>query len=247
MASVRMSNDLRATLLNRALENFNTAKPKPELLGSDKIILRDAALNCQTLQAIKVVQAQAEESPALKHLTQKSQRKSIGLRGGMFTDTRYAEIRFVEGGENRTRSSNTIFNFSLDASIVVTTFTDDICLIEPGYYNNNALLICREDLYPDDLVKVDEIVTSQKTKVETYQTEKNEYQTKLKSLLESTNTVGQFLEAWPGGEYLLPPTIIQKLNTKITRQQAAKKVKEDIDFDADACNNIALTAKLMGA
>ena len=247
MASVRMSNELRANLLTRALENFNTAKPKPELLGSDKTILRDAALNCQTLQAIKVVQAQAEESPALKHLIQKSQRKSIGLRGGMFTDTRYNEIKFINGDDYRTRSSNTVFSFSLDASVVVTAFTDEINLIEPGYYNDNALLICTEDLQPDDLVKVNEIVTSQKAKVESHQTDKNEYQIKLKSLLESTNTVGQFLEAWPGGEYLLPPIIIQKLNTKITRQQAAKKVKEEINFDADACNNIALTAKLMGA
>ena len=247
MASVRMSNELRANLLTRALENFNTAKPKPELLGSDKTILRDAALNCQTLQAIKVVQAQAEESPALKHLIQKSQRKSIGLRGGMFTDTRYNEIKFINGDDYRTRSSNTVFSFSLDASVVVTAFTDEVNLIEPGYYNDNALLICTEDLQPDDLVKVNEIVTSQKAKVESHQTDKNEYQIKLKSLLESTNTVGQFLEAWPGGEYLLPPIIIQKLNTKITRQQAAKKVKEEINFDADACNNIALTAKLMGA
>lgn len=247
MASVRMSNELRATLLNRALENFNTAKPKPELLGSDKIILRDAALNCQTLQAIKVVQAQAEESPALKHLTQKSQHKSIGLRGGMFTDTKYNEIKFVHGEDYRTRGSNRVFNFNLDASIVVTTFTDEVNLIEPGYYNNNALLVCMGDLQLDDVVKVDDIIEKHKSKNKIYQDEKNEYQVKLKSLLESTNTVGQFLEAWPGGEYLLPPTVIQKLNTKITRQQAAKKVKEEIDFDADACNNIALTAKLMGA
>ena len=126
-------------------------------------------------------------------------------------------------------------------------FTDEVNLIEPGYYNNNALLVCMGDLQLDDVVKVDDIIEKHKSKNKIYQDEKNEYQVKLKSLLESTNTVGQFLEAWPGGEYLLPPTVIQKLNTKITRQQAAKKVKEEIDFDADACNNIALTAKLMGA
>lgn len=258
MASVRMSNNLRSQLLSTAMRNFKTAKPDPELLGSDKIKLQNAAKNCMTLQAVKKVTLM--DDPALKLILEKSNRKSIGLRGGLFKDNKYSTIKFISGeaynsqrgyaSGRSTQTDGTTFDslkVDLDAAITVKTFNEDeIDLIEPTYYNGSSLVVCVEDLLPDDLATVTTINDAYKEKCKAHLLEETEYHNKLQALLSNTNTVGQFLEAWPGGEYLLSPDIINKLNTKITRQQTAKKVKEKINFDADACNNIALTAKLMG-
>lgn len=254
MASVRMSNNLRTQLLSTAMRNFKTAKPDPELLGSDKIKLQNVAKNCMTLQAVKKVALM--DDPALKLILEKSNRKSIGLRGGLFKDNKYSTIKFISGEAFNSRrsyqtdSSVSAFEplkFTLDAAITVKTFNEDeIDLIEPTYYNGDALVVCIEDLLPDDLATVTTINDAHRKRCKTHSIEKTDYHTTLQALLDKTNTVGQFLEAWPGGEYLLPPAVISKLNTKVTRQQTAKKVKEEINFDAAACNNIALTAKLIG-
>ncbi len=74
-----------------------------------------------------------------------------------------------------------------------------------------------------------------------------EYRGTIEDLLDNCNTLKQLLEVWPAAENLVPQELLSKMHEKVTRQQKARTIREKIEFDADAANQIVLTAKLMGA
>jgi len=71
-----------------------------------------------------------------------------------------------------------------------------------------------------------------------------EYLRGIKGLVEECNTVKQLLDAWPAAENLLPDGIMARLHEKSDKRARTTRVKEKVNFDATAANQIVLTAKL---
>lgn len=70
------------------------------------------------------------------------------------------------------------------------------------------------------------------------------YRNQIRDLVEECNTVKQMLDAWPAGENLLPSEVIAKLHQKADKVNRVNRVKEKINFDTTAANQVILTAKL---
>ena len=72
------------------------------------------------------------------------------------------------------------------------------------------------------------------------------YEHNIQKALAHANTLGQLIKMWPQAKELATQDELQKLHTKETRVQKAKRVKEEIELDVDMLNTEVLTANLLG-
>ena len=220
MASVRMTNKLRADILSAACNAFDIANPEPELSNEDHRLFREAIL----------------AMPVVQHIRE-------------FADTGYKSFNFTPPAE-RDVTAIDIHPEDNGDSILGRRYRT-IQLQTPMKLHTTGYSHTAPDVYVQDM-KPEHRASVQRMVVDLYQRQKEHndkrysYRMSIKQLVEKCTSVKQFLDAWPAGEQFVPAEAKQRMQQKITRQQRAKQIREEISFDASDVNEVVLTAKIMG-
>lgn len=72
---------------------------------------------------------------------------------------------------------------------------------------------------------------------------KNDFADKVEGILESANTVKQFLDAWPGGRRLLPDYVIERMHEKTDVETRAKNEARQLSEEEMTVLNKTLVTK----
>jgi len=224
MASVRMTNDLRDTIFNKAMEAFNTARPipQPNTWLTDRV--RDAVLSSTPYKDLK-------EAFDRQHT---SDFKSFG--GPVKAISREDCTRLVlqsRTGFHKGSSESLTFNFVPGFALYRqnTWGAPELMFEELGAQTQSELLVPCQEIAEE---------------IRTYHANRQDYQTKIRELLRQCTTVKQMLLAWPAGESFVPHESKTRMYEKVTRIQRAQQIKEEVQFDDSFVNEVVLTAKLVG-
>lgn len=224
MASVRMTNDLRETIYQKALEAFHTARPEPQPSTWLTDRVRDAVLSSGPYKALK-------EAFDRQHGTDF---KSFG--GPVKAITKEDCTRIVlnsRNGFHKGTTQNLVFSFVPGFSLYRQNSwgTPELMFEELGAQVQSELVgPCREVA----------------EEIQKFHQSRNDYQTKIRDLLAQCTTVKQMLLAWPAGESFVPHESKTRMYEKVTRIQRAQQIKEEVQFDDSLVNEVVLTAKLVG-
>ena len=230
MASVRMSRDLRHTILSNAREAFRKTNPEPELT-TDEIDWLTNKVACSPWQT------KAQEAYELLYDFPKvpgHYYNASMLMFGMPKIKSKAITRMVlKYASNNGSTRNIEFQLNTPRTMFVGNDHDTL----------NITTLCFEG---DSRIEADRICQAYETRYDNHRKAKSDYDTQISQLLDNCTTLKQFLSAWPAGESFVPSNKIAELHTKVTRVQKAQRIKEEVNFDDTAVNKVVLTSKLMG-
>ena len=218
MASVRMTNMLRSDILRAACDAFDIANPEPELSNENHRLFREA------IQAM----------PVLQHIRQ-------------FADTGYKSFNFSPPDEKDVTAID--IHPEGDGDSMLGRRFKTIQLQTPmklytTVYSNPDVYI--RDMKPEHRVSIQRMVVDLHQRQKEHGDKRHSYRMSIKQLVEKCTSVKQFLDAWPACEQFVPAEAKQRMQQKVTRQQRAKQIREEINFDASDVNEVVLTAKVMG-
>ena len=218
MASVRMTNLLRNEIISSACNAFDIANPEPELSNENHRLFREAIL----------------AMPVLQHIRQ-------------FANTGYKSFNFSAPNEKDVTAID--IHPEGDADSVLGRRYKTIQLQTPmkiytTVYSNPDVYI--QDMKPEHRAPVQRMVMDLHDRQREHNDKRPKYRTSIKHLLDQCSSVKQFLDAWPAGEQFVPVEAKQRMQQKITRQQRAQQIREEVNFDASDVNEVVLTAKVMG-
>lgn len=218
MASVRMTNMLRNDILRAACDAFDIANPEPELSNENHRLFREAIL----------------AMPVLQHIRQ-------------FASTGYKSFNFSPPNEKDVTAID--IHPEGDADSVLGRRYKSIQLQTPmrvysTVYSNPDVYI--QDMKPEHRAPVQRMIMDLHDRQREHNDKRHKYRTSIKQLLEQCTSVKQFLDAWPAGEQFVPVEAKQRMQQKVTRQQRAQQIREEVNFDASDVNEVVLTAKVMG-
>lgn len=217
MASVRMTQDLRRTILKNAEEAFTLANPAPQVSNELRNTLARAVLN-------------APVQSLLKRLT------DIQLKSFNVNSPERKQVSAIDLHYDNTRLNRSMWlAITLNAPITIYT----------GRTYSNPDVYVRDLLVQDQSALTNSLNAFDSLSNE-YEIKLRLYRNKIDSLLDNVTSVRQFLDAWPAGEQFVPREAIQRMQEKITRKQRAQKIIEKVDFDDSEVNEVVLTAKVMG-
>jgi len=217
MASVRMTQDLRRTILKNAEEAFVLANPAPQVSNELRNTVARAVLNAPVQSLLK----QLADTQLKSFNVNSPERRQVTI-----IDLHYDNTRF-----NR----STWLAITLNAPITIyggRTYSN------PDVYVSD-LLVQDQSAITNSLNAFDIVINEHENKLRAYRN-------KIDSLLDNVTSVRQFLDAWPAGEQFVPRQAIQRMQEKVTRKQRAQQIIEKIDFDDSEVNEVVLTAKVMG-
>jgi hypothetical protein len=217
MASVRMTQDLRRTILKNAEEAFTLANPSPQVSNELRNTLARAVLN-------------APVQSLLKQLT------DIQLKSFNVNSPERRQVSAIDIHYDNTRLKRNMW--------VTITLNAPITIYSGRTYSNPDVYV--SDLLVQDQSALTNSLNAFDSLSNEYETKLRAYRNKIESLLDNITSVRQFLDAWPAGEQFVPREAIQRMQEKITRKQRAQKIIEKVDFDDSEVNEVVLTAKVMG-
>ena len=230
MASVRMSRDLRHTILSNAREAFRKTNPEPELT-TDEIDWFANKISSSTWQT------KAKEAHQLLFdfpTVPGDFYNSNSLLFGMPKIKPIAITQFTLKYASRANSTRSVtFQLNTPRTMLVGKHSETLSITTA----------CFEG---DARMEAERICRDFETRLDAHRQAKSDYDTQISKLLESCTTLKQFLSAWPAGESFVPSSKIVELHTKVTREQRARQIKEEVSFDDTAVNKVVLTSKLMG-
>ena len=218
MASVRMTNELRNNILRVACDAFDIANPEPQLSNEDHRLLREAVLAMPVHDLIRQV----------LHAGYKSFNIFTPSEKDVTAIDFHPQIESVLGPG---RMYKTV---QLQAPMKVYS----------SNYGNPDVYI--KDMKPEHRAPMERMISDLTEKQKDHSDSGYKYRQTIKQLLEQCSSVKQFLEAWPAGEQFVPTEALQRMQQKVTRQQRAQRIREEINFDASDVNEVVLTAKVMG-
>lgn len=266
MASVRMTNDLRYRITTRATEVFKAANPLSEILSDEMHETIRSSLKNSPYQKYMEATTKLREYEVLKdNLKTKNEMQNLpesgplpysgypmlnkGAYPGIYTVT---AVRFLyPSNTSEATSAEIISNLCQNrASDYDYWSSTEINLKSPL-----ALYFPTEENSPSITVSWEEIDVKQRSNVmravlgcvmarQKREQDLRSYRGQIQDLVAECNTVKQMLDAWPAGENLLPSQVIEKLHQKADKVNRVKQVKEKINFDTAAANQVILTAKL---
>lgn len=219
MPSVRMTNELRSTILNRAMEAFNSAKPRPAPNTEMTRIFREGVVQSEPYKYLKDLYEKQTTFPKFESLNgfpDSVKRQSVAELALKLESSDYISFNFVP--------QLTVYTTS--AWGVGTMF-----LTELPNFTKEAL---REPI--QNLV----------AELNQHKNDYHDYHGKIHDLLNECTTVKQMLTAWPAGEAFVPNEYISKMYEKVTRIERAERIKKEVNFDDSFVNEVVLTAKLVG-
>jgi len=224
MATVRMTNQLRRDILRNACDAFEIANPQPELSNDNHRVLRQALLEMRVHDIIRQI-------------------ASLGFKSFNISIPSEKEVTAVDiHPENPDsgfpgRTPNTSMRYK-------TVQLQSPLRVHCNTYNNPDVYI--GDMEPEHRGPVQRMILDLSEKQAEYGQKYHEYRRTIDRLLDQCTSVKQFLDAWPAGEQFVPVEALQRMQQKVTRQQRAQKIREEVNFDASEVNEVVLTAKVMG-
>lgn len=224
MATVRMTNQLRRDILGNACDAFEIANPQPELSNDNHRVLRQALLEMPVHDMIRQIVSSGFKSfnisvPSEKEVTAVDihpDNPDSGFPG---------------------RTSNTSLRYK-------TVQLQSPLRVHSNTYGNPDVFIA--DMKPEHRGPVQRMILDLSEKQAEHGQKYHEYRRTIDRLLDQCTSVKQFLDAWPAGEQFVPVEALQRMQQKVTRQQRAQKIREEVNFDASDVNEVVLTAKVMG-
>ena len=235
MASVRLTQELRAKISREAVHAFHVANPEPKPSTEFEQRLRDAIPRVPTQIALKNMYDIAMENNVYETKAFGCNNTSNKLN---FTTLDKISIEGLDTPQDSPFRRGEVL-IELSAPVNIIRAGDGYWGV-PYQINTNAFAI-------EDQTYITEQSNELLKKRVQRDTKDREYKDTIDDLLKRCNTVKQLLEIWPAAENLIPQDLIVKLHEKVTRKQRAQQVKEEIHFNADEINKVVLTAKLMGA
>lgn len=218
MASVRMTNMLRNDILRAACDAFDIANPDLDLSNEDHRLFREAIL----------------AMPVLQHIRQFA---STGYKSFNFSAPNEKDVTAIDvhpEGEADSLLGRRYKTIQLQTPMRIYTTV----------YSNPDVYI--QDMKPEHRAPVQRMIMDLHERQREHNDKRHKYRTSIKQLLEQCTSVKQFLDAWPAGEQFVPIEAKQRMQQKVTRQQRAQQIREEVNFDASDVNEVVLTAKVMG-
>ena len=232
MASVRMSNELRAQMKRAAIDAWDVANPQPKA---------SAEFANELVLLIKNSEGQQNAAKVYEASKNKKFGTSFSFAGNNLIKKRETDsFAFVWDLAGRPGESAGMDTVRIELPLKTEILTND------HYYGLKlyASDITSEahDNYPSLKSKHSDLWN----RVDQYSTNRGEFEHQIQQLLWHCNTLKQLLEAWPAAESLVPQHLLQKMHEKVTRRQTAERVKEEISFDDTTANKALLAAKMLG-
>ena len=218
MASVRMTNMLRNDILRAACDAFDIANPEPELSNENHRLFREAILAMPVHELIREFI--------------RAGYKSFNMSMPSEKDVTAIDIHPEGNGDAVLGRRYKTIQLQTPMKLNSTT-----------YGNPDAYI---EDMKPEHRAPVQRMIVNLHNEQREHNDKRLKYRTSIKQLLEQCSSVKQFLDAWPAGEQFVPVEAKQRMQQKVTRQQRAQKIREEVNFDASDVNEVVLTAKVMG-
>lgn len=229
MASVRMTNELRADIRRAAERTYEKAHPTPKPSTECADLIKNAALRSNKQMYLQKCIDLAKEMnitndeylPTVKNINELEVRKLLDNdeRRQGYRDYHSFSVQFSTP-INWLRAANNSSWYTPDVKVTDLPLDTQTAVIE----------------------KFNEFIEIRTA----HNKAKQEYNDSITDLLNECTTLKQLLEIWPGAESLVPEAKLQKMHTKVTRKERAEKIKEEICFDPSIANQTVLTAKLMG-
>ena len=243
MACVRLTGILRQQIRRNAENAFNAANPTavndPELQKLIQKGILQSKSNSFLKSLYETQQEFCNEHPEVKGQIQKS-----GLKAHTIETESY--ITFNDITRNVSCDNNN--------TLREVTYPRDEIRMNVGpwvlYSNDQHAHAPRIGTanFPEPLkTKIEDKLFDRIHAVQTRSARRRSFINEVQDLLNDCTTVHQFLEVWPGGEYLIPSDAIQKMHIKVTRAKRAAEIKDLSGFDPSKANQVVLTAKILGA
>jgi len=243
MACVRLTGILRQQIRRNAEDAFSAANPTavndPEL----QKLIQKGILQSKSNNFLKSLYETQQEF-CNEHPEHKDQIKKSGLKAHTIETesfVTYNDITRNVANENNTLEPITYprDEIKIDLNPWVLYSCDHRVTFTPRIATAN---------FPEPLkTQIEDKLFERIHAVRTRNTRRRSFINEILQLLDDCTTVHQFLEVWPGGEYLIPSEAIQKMHIKVTRAKRAAEIKDLSGFDPSKANQVVLTAKILGA
>lgn len=230
MASVRMTNNLRNHIKDKAMEAFNNACPQPVPSNDLVKLLRQAII----------------ESPPYKYLetkfTARDSTSFVSFNGPPKPSVFKEEVSMLnlstQSGYGSKLPSTT------RANSFMLTFVPHLTVYRTERWGMTDVRF--EELRLEDRQVIGPMCEQLQTDINEWAKNREEYRTKISDLLDRCTSVKQMLMAWPAGESFVPQEFKQRMYVKVTRRERVERIKEEIKFDDSLVNQVVLTSKLVG-
>lgn len=230
MASVRMSQELRREIAHNARQAFTKTNPDPQMTTEDTDWFVDKVRNCDAQSTLARIVALADDFPQMNN-------RYYGKDTQNCFEARFPHIKRITGFhiDDRHIVDRQTVTFRLNAPVSLYTYDND----ETLHFSTS----CLSDA---DRIEAASRINAFIERRREHQAKYSNYNNQIDNLLCHYTTLKSLLTAWPAGEAFVPDYFLQKMHEKVTRKQAAQRIKEDLQFDEAAINQVVLTSKMMG-
>lgn len=230
MTSVRMSQELRREIAHNARQAFIKTSPEPQMTTADIDWFVDKVRNCEAQETLARIVALADDFPQMS-------KRYYGRDTDNCFEARFPHIKRITGFDidDRHIVNRQTIRFRLNAPVSLYTYDSDEML----HFSTS----CFSDA---DRIEAASRINAFIERQREHNTKQANYNNQIDSLLHHYTTLKSLLTAWPAGEAFVPGPFVQKMHEKVTRKQAAVRIKEDLQFDEAAINQVVLTSKMMG-
>jgi len=236
MASVRMSQDMRSRILQRAVDAFQTANPEWKASNEFQSKVKRYINSSKHQNTAKQIDA----------ILKANKPTGLGLQKLGTKKEKYTEVHLKRPATAAEKANNLVQWNSEDMTLTVEFDSPVTWHTCPDRYSDKNMCFTIDSFDEEHQTEIQEFMDSALKEKQEHKDKFLVYRTQIQQLLENCNTLKQLLETWPAAESLVDQDHIEKMHTKVTRASAAKQRRESVSFDADAANQAVLTAKLVG-
>ena len=231
MASVRMNQQLRREIAHNARHAFDKTNHEPEMSTADIDWFVDKVRNCEAQSTLARIRALADDFPQVRT-------RYYGTELGNCFEVAFPAIKRITAFyiDDRHMVDNQHIRFGLNAPVSLYSGDDDDTL--------QFSTSCFSDA---DRIEAASRINAFLERTREHSHKAHNYNSQIDNLVHHYTTLKSLLIAWPAGEAFVPDSYVQKMHVKVTREQAAVQIKQDLQFDEAAINQVVLTSKMMGA
>jgi hypothetical protein len=216
MAAVRLTNDLRRTILSNAMEAFSNARPQPKPDTELTTMTREAVLRSPPYLHL---QSEFNKPPHKKYASFGGPPENKIQKEDTSTITIATDSGFIGAHAHRVQK------FVVEFVPSITTYR------RTDLWNGSSSEVKFEELLYEDRSRLTDKYVAFMEELSNWAAEKEAYHGKIEQLLERCSSIKQLITAWPGGESLIPNEAKQRMYTVVSRKETVKKIKEDIQFE----------------
>ena len=230
MASVRMSQELRREIASNARQAFIKTNPDPEMTTADIDWFVDKVRNCEAQETLARIRGLADDFPQMN--SRRWNRDNQHCFEASFPHMQRTTAFYID---DRHIVDNQQVQFRLNKPVMLYTYDTD----ETLHFSTS----CFSDA---DRIEAASRINAFIERKREHSVKAANYYNQIDNLVSHYTTLKSLLTAWPAGETFVPDRYVQKMHEKVTRKQAAEQIKEDLQFDEAAINQVVLTSKMMG-